>query len=158
MQWYPFLSPDDEQGGNDKCFSEEEMQQLLLQRLSEEKQRYETALQNETAARLQAEAALREQKTELHAHQMRLKALEALKERHLPEQLLPMLDLSSEDALTQTLSAAESAFRAALEEGVRTRLCGQAPSLVPLPQKSRKSRSLSYQEAAANYMRDRQQN
>jgi cysteinyl-tRNA synthetase len=44
----------------------------------------------------------------------------------------------------------------ALEEGVRQRLSGQAPSLIPLPQKKSKPRSLSYQEAAANYIRDRQ--
>lgn len=155
MRFEPFLSPDDAEGGEEKRFSESEMQQLLSQRLNEEKQRYEAALQNEAAARLQAEATLRERESELREHQMRQKAQEALKSRNLPDPLLNMLNLSSNETLAQTLSAAETAFRAALEEGVRSRLRGQAPGQIPLPQKARKTRNLSYQEAAANYMRDR---
>ena len=154
MQLHPFYAPDDNQGGEEKRFTEGEMLSLLEQRLSAETQRYEAALQNEAAARMQAEAALREREEQLRTHEMRIKAQDALKARELPEQLLNMLNLSSEDALHHSLSTAESAFRAALEEGVRSRLRGQAPSLVPLPQKNRKTRSLSYQEAAANYMRD----
>ena len=141
MRFEPFLSPDDAEGGEEKRFSESEMQQLLSQRLNEEKQRYE--------------AALRERESELREHQMRQKAQEALKSRNLPDPLLNMLNLSSNETLAQTLSAAETAFRAALEEGVRSRLRGQAPGQIPLPQKARKTRNLSYQEAAANYMRDR---
>lgn len=155
MLFEPFLAPDDVEGGEEKRFSESEVQQLLSQKLSEEKQRYEAALQNEAAARLQAEATLRERESELRAHQMRQKAQEALKSRNLPDPLLNMLNLSSDETLSQTLSAAENAFRAALEEGVRSRLRGQAPGQMPLPQKARKTRNLSYQEAAANYMRDR---
>ena len=71
MRFESFLSPDDAEGGEEKRFSESEMQQLLSQRLNEEKQRYEAALQNEAAARLQAEATLRERESELRAHQMR---------------------------------------------------------------------------------------
>ena len=156
MRLHPFLAPDDAEGKSEKRFSESEMQQLLSEKLAEEKQRYETALQNEAAARLQAEAALHERESELRAHRMRLKAQEELKSRNLPEPLLNMLNLSSDEALAQTLTVAESAFRAALEEGVCTRLRGQAPGLVPLPQKARKPKSLSYQEAAANYLSDRQ--
>lgn len=152
MQLHPFLAPDDEAAGADKRFSESEVQQLL----SEEKQRFESALQNETAARLQAEATLREREGQLHAHEMRMKAQEALKSRQLPEQLIGTLNLENEDVLARTLTATEAAFRAALEEGVRTRLRGQAPGQTPLPQKARKTRTLSYQEAAANFMRDRQ--
>lgn len=158
MQLYPFLAPDDVPIGDEKRFSESEVQQLLSDRLNEEKQRYESALQNEAAARLQAEATLREREGQLHAHEMRMKAQEALKARQLPEQLIGTLSLESDDALARTLSSAESAFRAALEEGVRTRLRGQAPGQIPLPQKARKPRILSYQEAAANYIRDRQSN
>ena len=155
MQLYPFLAPDDAQDEGEKRFTESEVQQLLTQRLNEEKQRYESALQNEAAARLQAEATLRERESELRAQQMREKAQEELKSRNLPEQLLNMLNLSSDEALRQTLSTAESAFRAALEEGVRTRLRGQAPGQTPLPQKARRTKVLSYQEAAANYLSDR---
>ena len=155
MRLHPFLSPDDAEGGEEKRFSESEVQLIVSQKLNEEKQRYEAALQNEAAARLQAEATLREREGELRAHQMRQKAQEALKSRDLPDPLLNMLNLSSEETLAQTLSAAENAFRAALEEGVRSRLRGQAPGQIPLPQKTRKTRTLSYQEAAANYMRDR---
>lgn len=155
MQLYPFLSPDDAGSDEEKRFTESEIQQLLSEKLAEEKQCYETALQNEAAARLQAEAALHERESELRAHQMRQKAQEELKSRQLPAALISMLNLSSDEALAQTLTAAESAFRAALEEGVRQRLSSQAPSLIPLPQKTHKPKSLSYQEAAANYIRDR---
>lgn len=156
MQLYPFLAPDDAQDESEKRFTESEVQQLLAQRLSEEKQRYENALQNEAAARLQAEAALREREGQLYAHEMRIKAQEALRSRQLPEQLIGTLNLESEETLTRTLSSSESAFRAALEEGVRTRLRGQAPGQIPLPQKTRKVKTLSYQQAAANYLSDRE--
>lgn len=156
MQLYPFLAPDDADGAEEKRFTESEMQHLLTQRLNEEKQRYESALQSETAARLQAEAALHEREGQLYAHEMRIKAQEALRSRQLPEQLIGTLSLENEDALSRTLSAAESAFRAALEEGVRTRLRGQAPGQIPLPQKTRKVKTLSYQQAAANYLSDRE--
>ena len=158
MLFAPFLSPDDAAGGEEKRYSGEEVQQMLESRLSEEKHRYESALQNESQARMQAESALHEKEKQLKAHEMRLKAQSALRERQLPDQLIGILDLSSEGALAQTLSVSESAFRSALEEGVRSRLRGQAPGLTPLPQKSRKPRSLSYQEAAALYVRDRQIN
>jgi len=156
MRFHPFLSPDDEGGADSRQFSESEVQQLLSQRLSEEKQRFDAALQLESAARQQAENALRERDAQLRAHEMRIKAQEALRSRHLPDQLIGTLNLTSEETLAQTLSAAEGAFRSALEEGVRDRLRGHAPSAAPLPQKSRKPISLSYQEAAANYIRDRE--
>ena len=157
MDFAPFLSPDDA-AGEDKRYTSEEVQQMLDSRLNEEKHRYESALQNESQARLQAENALREKEKQLKTHEMRLKAQSALRERQLPDQLIGILDLSSEGALAQTLSVSETAFRSALEEGVRSRLRGQAPGLTPLPQKNRKPRSLSYQEAAALYERDRRQN
>lgn len=156
MHIYPFLAPDDGNAGDDKRFSESEVQQLLTQQLNAEKQRYESALQNEAAARLQAENALREREEQLRAHEMRAKAQEALKARQLPEQLIGTLSLESEETLSRTLASAESAFRAALEEGVRSRLRGQAPGQIPLPPKARKPKSLSYQEAAAYYLRDRE--
>ena len=45
MQLYPFLSPDDAGSDEEKRFTESEIQQLLSEKLAEEKQRYETALQ-----------------------------------------------------------------------------------------------------------------
>ncbi len=152
MQLYPFLAPDDGGGSDEKRFTASEMQQLL----TEEKQRYEAALQSEADARKQAEAALQKQEAALRAYEMREMAQEALRARQLPEQLIGALSLESEDALTRTLSAAENAFRAALEEGVRTRLRGQAPGQIPLPQKTRRQKPLSYQQAAANYLSDRE--
>lgn len=151
MHLHPFLAPDDAQEGNDKRFTESEMQQLLSEKLSIETQRYEAALQKEAALRQQAESALHEHEKALYAHEMRIKAQSALRERNLPEQLLGAINFTSDETLSQTLTAAEEAFRTALEEGVRSRLRDQAPTLVPLPQKSRKPRS--YQEAAADYMR-----
>lgn len=152
MQLYPFLAPDDGNGIEEKRFTESEVQQLL----STEKQRYESALQTEAAARLQAETALHEREEQLHAHEMRVKAQQALRSRQLPEQLIGALTLENEETLSRTLSAAESAFRAALEEGVRSRLRGQAPGQIPLPQKPHKQKPLSYQQAAANYLSDRE--
>ena len=95
----------------------------------------------------QAESALR-------SHEMRETALSALREKNLPESLMPMLDLSGEEALMGSLASAESAFRAALEDGVRARLRGAAPSAVPL-KKPHKTKPLSYQQAADLYKSDR---
>ena len=153
MLSHPFLAPDDVQEGTDKRFTESEMQQLLSEKITAETQRYEAALQKEAALRQQAETALNEHKKALYAHEMRIKAQSALRERNLPEQLLGAINFSTDETLSQTLTAAEEAFRAALEEGVRSRLRSQAPSLIPLPQKSQKPRNRSYQEAAADYMR-----
>ena len=155
MRLDPFLAPDDPQPADEKHFTESDIQELK-DYFAAEKQRYETALRQEAAARQQAETTLHAQQEALHAHEMRLKAQEELRTRQLPEQLLGALNLSSEETLLSTLACAEDAFRKALEEGVRQRLSGHAPSLIPLPQKKSKPRSLSYQEAAANYIRDRQ--
>lgn len=152
MRLDPFLAPDDPLPSDEKRFTESEMQELK-DHFAAEKQRYETALRQEAAARKQAETTLHAQQEALHAYELRLKAQEELRTRQLPEQLLGALNLSSEETLLSTLACAEDAFRKALEEGVRQRLSGQAPGLIPLPQKKAKPRTRSYQEAAADYMR-----
>ena len=143
MHFIPFYAPEDNDRETDRSYSQAELeQQLATQRES-----YESALIAEKAAREQAESALR-------SHEMRNMAQSALREKNLPESLMPMLDLSDEEALMGSLASAESAFRAALEDGVRARLCGTAPSAVPL-EKPRKAKPLSYRQAADLYKSDR---
>lgn len=147
MHFSPFYAPEDNDREAPRSYSQDEVDQLINERLSGERESHESALQAEKAARAQAEGALQ-------ALKMRDMAQQALLERHLPAQLMTMLRLDSEETLTQSLAAAESAFRAAIEEGVRTRLRGAAPSAIPL-EAPRKPRSLSYRQAADLYKSDR---
>jgi len=147
MHFTPFYAPEDNDQEAPRSYSQEEMEQLLAAQLQTQRESYESALNAEKAARAQAESALR-------SHEMREMAQSALRERGLPEALIPMLDLSGEEMLAQSLQSAESAFRAALEDGVRARLCGAAPSAVPL-EKPRKAKPLSYRQAADLYKSDR---
>lgn len=143
MHFTPFYTPEDNDQEANRSYSQAELdQQLAAQRES-----YESVLNAEKAAREQAESAL-------HSHEMRETALSALHKRGLPTSLMPMLDLSDEETLMNSMASAESAFRAALEDGVRARLRGAAPSAVPL-EKPRKMKPLSYQQAADLYKSDR---
>ena len=147
MRLFPFYAPEDNDQEAPRSFSSEEVDALIEARLQSERESFENALNTEKIAREQAENALR-------SHEMREKAHAVLRERNLPEQLLGMLNLSSEATLDETLRSAEAAFRAALEEGVRARLCGAPPSAVPV-EKSTKPKPLSYQQAAELYKSDR---
>lgn len=143
MHFHPFYAPEDNDQEAPRSFSPEEVEALIAQRISSER-----------AAREQAENALMEKQQQIFAHEMREAARSALEERGLPAQLIDVLNLSSKETLHTTLQCAESAFREALEEGVRTRLRGLPPSAPPAEQ-SQKTKPLSYRQAAALYQSDR---
>ena len=147
MRLFPFYAPEDNDQEAPRSFSSEEVEALIEARLTSERESFENTLSVEKAAREQAESALR-------SHEMREMAQSVLRERNLPVELMHMLNLTSEETLTQSLAAAEAAFRTALEEGVRARLCGAPPSAVPI-EKPQKQKPLSYQQAADLYKSDR---
>jgi len=147
MHFTPFYAPEDNDQEAPRSYSQEEVDQLIAQRLGAERESHTAALQAEKSARAQAESDLRSIKMQAMAQQ-------ALLERGLPAQLMPMLRLDSEETLQQTLSAAESAFRTAIEEGVRSRLRGMPPSAAPL-EAPKKTKTLSYQQAANLFKSDR---
>ncbi len=75
------------------------------------------------------ETALAERESELRRRELRLLALDALCARELPPELLPVLPLSDEPALTAALDGVESAFRGAVEGYVQKRMAGAPPTL-----------------------------
>ena len=146
----------------ERMLSQSEVNRLFTERLQKERRRFEAQLSQEKSARDKAEGLLREREEELRrrdeqlqAAALRRKAEEELARRQLPAALVSTLRLENEDSLQSSLTAAESAFRTALENGVRERLRGQPPSApLPQPAAARKIR-LSYQQAAQLYASDR---
>lgn len=147
---------------SERMLSQSEVNRLFTERLQKERRRFEAQLSQEKSARDKAEGLLREREEELRrrdqqlqAAALRRKAEEELQRRQLPAALLSALRLESEEAMHESLSAAESAFRTALESGVRERLRGQSPAApLPQPHDARKPH-LSYQQAAQLYASDK---
>lgn len=137
----------------EKTLRQSEVDRLIGERLLKERRRYENELAEQKTARERAESALSQREEALFAFEMRQKAAEALARRGLPASLLGALRLQSEQALDDSLASAESAFRKALEEGVRARLSGQtAPAA---PESETPPVRMNYQQAAALYQADR---
>lgn len=154
--------PSEPEKKEEKCLTQSEVSQLLQERLQQERRRYEGLLSQQKTAREQAEAALRERENalrerdeQLRAQQMRSRAQAELARRGLPQGLLGTLQCGSEEALSQSLTAVEGAFREALERGVRERLRGGMPSAPLAAQPLDKKQRLSYQQAASLYQKQR---
>ena len=147
----------------EKTLTQTEVNQLMEERLQKERSRFEAQLREHKAARDQAEALLREREAELkqrdeqlRAHALRHRALKQLEARNLPSSLLDALQLTDEASLSASLKTVERAFRASLEDTVRDRLRGHAPSCMPsAPAGVLAKPHLNYLEAAALYQRDR---
>lgn len=154
--------PTEPEKKEEKRLTQAEVSQLVQERVQQERRRYEGLLNQQKAAREQAEAALRERENalrerdeQLRAQQMRSRAQAELARRGLPQTLLGALQCGSEEALSQSLTAVEGAFRESLERGVRERLRGGAPSAPIAAQLPDKKQRLSYQQAASLYQRQR---
>lgn len=154
--------PNEPEKKQEKCLTQAEVSQLLQERITQERRRYEGLLSQQKAAREQAEAALRERENtlrerdeQLRAQQLRSRAQAELNRRGLSQSLLGALQCGSEEALTQSLAAVEGAFRESLERGVRDRLRGGAPSAPIGAQLPDKKQRLSYQQAASLYQKQR---
>lgn len=131
----------------------------LTERLQAQREQFENELSAEKNARGRLENQLREREEtvrqyeeKLRLHEMENKARARLRERELPDALLPVLRLDSEETLDETLLLAESAFREAVESGVRARL---RPEPLPYPAKAGAPARLSYRQAAQLYCSDR---
>ncbi len=120
--------------------------------LAAERARWEAALLEQRTLREQAEAALRAQAERTRAGEMRLRAADELARRGLPHTLISVLRCDSEEALSDSLSSVEQAFRASLEQGVRERLRGAAPAA---PAEETGGRRLSYQQAVRRYQQQK---
>ena len=151
--------PDEKQ---EKMLPQSEVNRLFTERLRQERRRFEAQLSQEKAARGKAEELLRQREGELRRLDeqqrqlaLRRRAEEELDRRALPRALAPTLRLDSEDALRDSLDAAESAFRSALDQSLRDRLRLPAPAAAPAPAPAARKPALSYREAAQLYASDR---
>ena len=76
--------------------------------------------------------ALDGREEEVRRREMAALAKEMLEERSLPAALAGALSFENEDALKEGVDALESAFRAAVQQGVEERLLSAAPKTAPL--------------------------
>ena len=97
--------------------------------LSEQLQRQLELSAQEAAAR---KDALDGREEEVRRREMAALAKEMLEERSLPAALAGALSFENEDALKEGVDALESAFRAAVQQGVEERLLSAAPKTAPL--------------------------
>lgn len=97
--------------------------------LSEQLQRQLELSAQEAAAR---KDALDGREEEVRRREMAALAKEMLEERSLPAALSGALSFENEDALKEGVDALESAFRAAVQQGVEERLLSAAPKTAPL--------------------------
>lgn len=73
------------------------------------------------------EELLLKREREVARREMKLNARRLLQERELPEALMEALNYEDEERLSQSVDAAERAFRTAVERGVLERMRGEAP-------------------------------
>ncbi|MBQ7455194.1 MAG: hypothetical protein IJS53_02015, partial [Clostridia bacterium] len=85
---------------------------------------------------------------------LRRRAEEELDRRALPRALAATLRMENENALRESLDAAETAFRSAIETGVRERL--RLPLSVPAPRGEAPASRLTYRDAARLYSSDKE--
>lgn len=130
----------------ERTYTQAEAEALVSERLAAQKNGYEQSLRAQ-------EQTLNEYRKQLHAHELRERAQALLQEKGLPQSLLGALRLEDEHTLSQSLSCAEGAFRAALEEGVRARLRADAGEPVA-PESPRSAARMSYRQAAEMYSHD----
>ncbi|MCQ2437110.1 MAG: DUF4355 domain-containing protein [Clostridia bacterium] len=83
---------------------------------------------SEIDARLTPETQMDERENALLTRELRLKAIDLLKAKELPETLLPVLPLTDEETLTAAVDALDAAFREALRAAVDERLKGATPT------------------------------
>ncbi len=131
----------------ERTYTQSEAEALVNERLAEQKNGYEQSLRAQ-------ERTLDEYRQRLHAHEMRARAQTLLQEKGLPQSLIGALRLEDEHTLSQSLSCAEGAFRAALEEGVRARLRSDANDFMTQETGKNTSSRLSYRQAAEMYAHD----
>jgi hypothetical protein len=120
--------------------------------LAAERARWEATLKEQRTLREQAESALRAQTERTRAGEMRLRAANELARRGLPHTLISVLRCDSEEALDDSLTNVEQAFRASLEQGVRERLRGAPPAA---PAAETGTKRLSYQQAVRRYQQQK---
>lgn len=138
---------DDEGNGKDKTFTQDELNRILGERLSQAQAKWDKDLQSrleaakteaEKLAKMNAEqkaqyerekreTELAKREGEITRRELRATALESLAEKGLPKQLAELLNYTDAESTQKSLEAAEKAFREAVEAGVNERLKGSAP-------------------------------
>ncbi len=138
---------DDSGGSKDKTFTQDELNRILGERLSQAQAKWEKDLQSrleaakteaEKLAKMNAEqkaqyerekreTELAKREGEITRRELRATALESLAEKGLPKQLADLLTYNDAESTQKSLDAAEKAFREAVEAGVNERLKGSAP-------------------------------
>jgi hypothetical protein len=134
-------------GGDDKSFSQDDVNRLISERLGKEKSKWEKDMQTkldeakteaEKLAKMNAEQkaeherqkreqALTDRENEITRRELRATALEQLSEKKLPLSLAEVLVYNDADSTNKSLDAVEKAFREAVETGVNERLKGNPP-------------------------------
>lgn len=127
-------------GEGEKTFTQAELDAIVTKRLGKAMKDVETKIaaartEGETRGKMTAEEraeadrkanqkALEERERQIQTRELRASALETLAEKGLPKDLAEALNYTDEEALEKSIAAAEKAFRAAVQVGVKARLAG----------------------------------
>jgi hypothetical protein len=127
-------------GEGEKTFTQAELDAIVTKRLAKaskdteakiaaavaegEKRGKMSAEERAEADRKANQKALEERERTIKTRELRASALETLAEKGLPKDLAEALNYSDEEALEKSMAAAEKAFRAAVQAGVKARLAG----------------------------------
>lgn len=127
-------------GDSEKTFTQAELDAIVTKRLAKaskdtdakiaaaiaegEKRGKMSAEERAEADRKANQKALEERERTIKTRELRASALETLAEKGLPKDLAEALNYSDEEAFEKSMAAAEKAFRAAVQAGVKARLAG----------------------------------
>lgn len=109
--------------GTGKTFTQDEVNKIVENRLKRERQKI-TEVMNQADPR---EAALMEKERMLNEKELRIEALDILREKNMPEDLLDILNYTDKEARDQSIERIEKAFKAAVQKAAATRLMGGPP-------------------------------
>jgi len=145
-----------DKGGEERRFTQAELDALLERRLARERQAAKKALdeavdkarqegeerarmseqeraradaERATQAQRDREAALNARESEITRRELRAEAVDTLQQRQLPRELADLLDYSSAEARDKSLETLEKTYRASVQAGIdaRIRQSGGAP-------------------------------
>ncbi len=147
-------SDDGNSGGDNKTFSQDDVNRILGERLSQAQAKWEKDLQAKLeAAKTEAEKlakmnadqkaeyekqkredalkkreeTLQQRERDISLRELRATALGTLAEKGMPEQLADLLNYTDAESTSKSIETVEKIFRTAVEAGVNERLKGNTP-------------------------------
>lgn len=96
----------------EKTFTQEEVNEIVRRRLAKEREKFTSLMDSE------GEKKLIEREKAVMKRELRMDALDKLRERHLPDRLADLVDYSNEESYTASFEKLCSVFESAIMDAV----------------------------------------